>query len=373
MDTISKLKNLSLSSKVSVSLEVPDEDYVLHIDSQPVKEYGASAKVAASSSNKTVCVYRRNDLILQKSYGNFDKVIVDVKFIKNDWNLLYAASKDGRIRGFDLRCKEDAVVSFDSDEINQLITCFDIDCSGRLICAGTDKLNDPDEEDTVHLIFWDARKPQILGAYSDGHDDDITQVKFHPENKDILASGSTDGLVNIFNVSEASEDDALQMTLNTESSVAEIDWTGDKSDRLYCLTHTESLLVWESNEWDCIRKIQDIREETKKYSINYAITLVQVDGHQTLVAGTDRGNFHLFSLDDDKLDHLTGLELGHSDIVRCAKYDSEDQSLLTGGEDSLLCLWDHSVKSATETTRSKKLRKSTSVKTRPYSGRPSKR
>lgn len=61
-----------------------------------------------------------------------------------------------------------------------------------------------------------------MGAYSDSHDDDVTQVKFHPENKDILASGSTDGLVNIFNVSESSEDDALQMTLNTESSVVSL-------------------------------------------------------------------------------------------------------------------------------------------------------
>jgi hypothetical protein len=32
-------------------------------------------------------------------------------------------------------------------------------------------------------------------------------------------SGSTDGLVNIFDVNESSEDDALQHCLNTEDSV----------------------------------------------------------------------------------------------------------------------------------------------------------
>jgi hypothetical protein len=35
----------------------------------------------------------------------------------------------------------------------------------------------------------------------------------------MLASGSIDGLINIFDVSKTCEDDALQQSLNTESSV----------------------------------------------------------------------------------------------------------------------------------------------------------
>jgi WD40 repeat protein len=45
------------------------------------------------------------------------------------------------------------------------------------------------------------------------------QVCFHPTKQDTLASGSTDGLINIFDVSKSCEEDALQQSLNTESSV----------------------------------------------------------------------------------------------------------------------------------------------------------
>jgi WD40 repeat protein len=47
----------------------------------------------------------------------------------------------------------------------------------------------------------------------------ILQVCFHPTKQDMLASGSTDGLINIFDVSKSCEEEALQQSLNTESSV----------------------------------------------------------------------------------------------------------------------------------------------------------
>ena len=49
-------------------------------------------------------------------------------------------------------------------------------------------------------------------------------MRFHPESAGALASGSTDGYVNVFDVTQTSEDDALQATLNTESSVSSIAW-----------------------------------------------------------------------------------------------------------------------------------------------------
>ena len=45
------------------------------------------------------------------------------------------------------------------------------------------------------------------------------QVKFHPNKSDWLATGSTDGLVCVFDISQSSEEDALVTTLNSESSV----------------------------------------------------------------------------------------------------------------------------------------------------------
>lgn len=63
------------------------------------------------------------------------------------------------------------------------------------------------------------RSTKLLGAYWESHSDDITAVRFHPSQVYSLASGSTDGLVNVFNLREPEEDDALLYSFNTNSSV----------------------------------------------------------------------------------------------------------------------------------------------------------
>lgn len=49
--------------------------------------------------------------------------------------------------------------------------------------------------------------------------DDITSLAFHNNKRDSLLSGSTDGLINVFDLTETTEDSALTYSLNTESSV----------------------------------------------------------------------------------------------------------------------------------------------------------
>lgn len=91
---------------------------------------------------------------------------------------------------------------------------FDVSQNDQVICAGTELVG----EDS-YLLFWDIRSSKLLGAYWESHSDDVTAVRFHPSQSHSLASGSVDGLVNIFNLMESSEDDALLFSLNTESSV----------------------------------------------------------------------------------------------------------------------------------------------------------
>lgn len=65
---------------------------------------------------------------------------------------------------------------------------------------------------------------------------------FHPDKPELLATGSTDGLINLFDITETSEEDALRHSLNTESSVSKVRWHGDNV--LSCLTHTEAVQLW---------------------------------------------------------------------------------------------------------------------------------
>ncbi len=104
---------------------------------------------------------------------------------------------------------------------------FDINCTGQFLCAGTEKV-----KDDSYLLFWDIRSTKHLGGYWESHQDDVShvnlrsalngliihsqncnrllQVQFHPTEPDTLASCSTDCLINIFDISQSDEDDALQ-------------------------------------------------------------------------------------------------------------------------------------------------------------------
>lgn len=127
---------------------------------------------------------------------------------------------------------------------SNIFISFDISSNDHVICAGTEKV-----DDDALLVFWDARinsqdlstTKEPLGAYSETHSDDITQVCFHPSNPNMVVSGSTDGLVNVFDISADNEDDALVTTCNSVSSVFHwLVWEDYK--QIYCMTHDEDFV-----------------------------------------------------------------------------------------------------------------------------------
>jgi len=98
--------------------------------------------------------------------------------------------------------------------MNKEILHFDLNCHDQIICGGTELV-----EEDCYILFWDTRASKLLGCYSEAHSDDVTAIEFHTQMPHSLASGSTDGLVNVFNLLESSEDDALKYSFNTSSSV----------------------------------------------------------------------------------------------------------------------------------------------------------
>lgn len=105
------------------------------------------------------------------------------------------------------------------------LASFDISCDERLIAGGTEHIGGD-----AFILFWDVRynhskpnsKDSLLGGYWESHMDDITSLSFHSDKRDALASGSTDGLINVFDLTQTSEDSALTYSLNTESSVVRL-------------------------------------------------------------------------------------------------------------------------------------------------------
>lgn len=99
------------------------------------------------------------------------------------------------------------------------------------------------------MLFWDVRQQKLLGGYWESHTDDITQLKFSPRDNDHLVSGSTDGLINLYDLSQQTETDALVDSLNTESSVEKLMlYEMNGKEFIFASTHTHEVQLWKAED-----------------------------------------------------------------------------------------------------------------------------
>ncbi|XP_023126405.1 WD repeat-containing protein 89 [Amphiprion ocellaris] len=332
-----QLKVLSVSRRSR-----PEEPtYLLDVVLQP------GGPLAVSCSNFSVRLHDRESLRPLGEFLGHSGPICGVTFARRSSDLLFSGSADGSVRLWDVRRRgSNAVQTFGSDSTHSFCS-FDLNCSDALLCAGTEQV---DGEDSF-LVFWDRRKAGAdpLGVYSESHSDDITQVRFHPQDKDRLASGSTDGLVNVFDLSRGAEDEALLATLNSDSSAGAVCWCGPASSRLLCLSHDEGLHLWDLSRLDSDQPLSLFSAaDTRSLEllpggggVDYLVGGSYLEEAELLlvVGGTKSGELHLMSCDGGGLRLLRSLEGGHASTVRCFLWDAQGEALVTGGEDAQLLLW----------------------------------
>jgi WD40 repeat protein len=209
-------------------LEPSEATYILDLSLAS----SGSDLLAVCCSSYSVHLHCRETLRLVGEFQGHTAPLCGVRFSHLSSHLLFTGSADGTVRCWDVRQPgSNATQVFRSDSTHSYCS-FDVSCSDRVLCAGTEQI-----EEESFLVFWDARMVQgggesgskmggLLGVYSESHSDDITAVKFHPQQAERLASGATDGLVNVFDLSLGGEDDALVTTCNCESTVSSLCWTG---------------------------------------------------------------------------------------------------------------------------------------------------
>uniref|UniRef100_A0A8C1YYT6 WD repeat-containing protein 89 n=1 Tax=Cyprinus carpio TaxID=7962 RepID=A0A8C1YYT6_CYPCA len=311
--------------------------------------------LAVCCSNHSVHLHSRETLRLVGELQGHTAPVCGVRFSHLSPHLLFTGSVDGTLRCWDIRRPgSDASQVFRSDSTHSYCS-FDVSCSERVLCAGTEQV----EEDSF-LVFWDVRMVQdrgetgsemdsLLGVYSESHSNDITTVKFHPRQADRLASGATDGLVNVFDLSLGGEDDALVTTCNCNSSASSLCWTGKDLDQLLCLTHDEGLHLWDvarpdSDDTLTLLSSADARPMVQLpdgASLEYFVggTWLSDEERILLVGGSNHGELHLLDCSGRGLRFIKSLRGGHSATVRCFQWDAIGRSLLTGGEDGQLLQW----------------------------------
>lgn len=157
--------------------------------------------------------------------------------VKIDENTLASASTDG-VKVWDLRSST-AVASLGNARKASFLS---VGSKTPFLAAGTELVGVDAE---LHL--WDLRNTtSVVRAFVDSHHDDITAVKFHA-TKDYAMSGSTDGYVNVYNLAEPDEDEALHQVINY-ASVHLCHFT--QPNRISVLSHMETLAFYELNNTD---------------------------------------------------------------------------------------------------------------------------
>ncbi|KAM6202104.1 WD repeat-containing protein 89 [Rhynchocyon petersi] len=338
--------NLHIVKRAS---ENKEPTYLLGIDTSKTVPAEKGSLVAVLCSNGCIRIYDKERLKIQREFSGHPGLFNGVRFA-NLCDSVYSACTDGTIKCWDARLASEKPVQLFRGYPSNIFISFDINSNDHVICAGTEKV-----DDDALLVFWDARMNSqdlstrdSLGTYSETHSDDVTQVCFHPSNPNMVVSGSTDGLVNVFDISFDNEDDALVTTCNSTSSVSYIGWSGKDYKQIYCMTHDEGFCWWDLNNLDTDEPItrldiQDTREviNVKESLVDYLIGGLYHEKLDKLfvVGGTNMGKINLLSCSTTGLTHVTSLQGGHSATVRSFCWNAQDESLLTGGEDAQLLLW----------------------------------
>ncbi|RCI08071.1 hypothetical protein L249_7820 [Ophiocordyceps polyrhachis-furcata BCC 54312] len=255
------------------------------------------------------------------------------------------AGEDGSVVLWDLRRTLGPVLRLQASSSPILSMAWD----ENNVAVGTEL-----HEHVASILLWDIRKaPTARAHYQEFHSDDITTLNFHPTSPDLLLSGSTDGLVNLYDTRIADEDDVTLQTLNHDASVH---YAGFLShDLVFALSHDERFSLYDGvalEPQDCTTTntipFGDLRASLDCQYV--AGVTPKTDGTGAILgAGAqDRQAFELVFLTRDPsnqswlLDssNAVGLPGAHcEEIVRSFCFLDEEQLVFTAGEDGNVKAW----------------------------------
>ncbi|XP_067630752.1 WD repeat-containing protein 89 [Eurosta solidaginis] len=356
LDTVFKIK-WSICNESAVSLK---NDYVLDLAAD-----SGFTRVAAGLSSDTVHIFDINAGSTLSTFSDIPAIqesntlgsVCGVRFLDETPNCLLIGSSQGIVRLFDLRMQEELARFQESIELSQglsnvgrakemnarkAINCFASNSNGRIICTGTEV-----SYGNAYILFYDVRKRAQVGGYLECHESDITALQFHALNPDLLCSGSTDGLINIYDIKETTEEDALLTTINTESTVQKLKWHKNvyEQDIISCITDTNDFYVYFAEEGDVVAKFYRSQITAAMKRINEANCNV-IDAHSL-----ENGDIFLLSgTNDNKGEVMRALRFnnnllpmydfnGNKQIVRSSIFDKKNDILVTGGENGIVTLW----------------------------------
>ena len=286
------------------------------------------------------------------------------------------STTDGVVKLYDLRSnKVEKEFKEDSLQDSKSFRTFDISSNEKILSVGTDLI-----EEDAFILFWDIRGTKLLGGYWECHSDDVTAVKFNPINPNLMASGSVDGLINIFDVSKNKEDDAFTYCLNTAGTVTNLKWEAGNKNQNCLVSVTDSCKVDFWNIEESVPSIsfsQNVIAETVKRKVCEETFIISVDTvndrDPALLVGSGQNaksdpcvRLLTYNKETKKLLQQSQFIYENSlnkPIVRASLYNQNSNSYITAAEDGSLSLWSNKTM---QNTSLKNTINKTKYRTKPY-------
>jgi WD40 repeat protein len=261
------------------------------------------------------------------------------------------AGRDGFVRGWDLRARGKVLelATPKGESLSALASNPDL----HAVVAGMelDSIGPGD----VSIFGWDVRFPEKIKLhYAESHTDTITELQFLPRDgrpSNFLLSGSTDGLVNIYDTSTAEEEDAVFQVINHRSAIHHAGLLGND---IYALGTDETLSFYSQQNPDLEAEdphpvhLGDVREQ---FGCDYVANVVQVGFTPVVSAGRHMDDPHLDLIPLVKapvpspgwtaeVNHRIRLAGGHGpEIIRDVLWYADGEMAFTCGEDGVVRAW----------------------------------
>lgn len=324
----SVLNNSSSSSTSAAAYSYDNGEYIFDIS------YSKQlTSIAATSSDRHLYLYDSSNLQVKSKISCHQNRISHLETSNYDDNIILTSSEDQTVKIWDMRHNNDKpVLQYAMDDEVQ---CASIGFGGNLLAVGAGST----------IFFYDVRcnvasrgKQDCLGEYSDIHTDIVTQLKFNDVHDSIIASGSEDGLICTFDTSVDPGQEAVQSIMNTEQSIRKLGFVGQGNVALFSISSIETFSLWHHPTAQRIGEFKDIRESLgMDYLVHCSYNSHNNNVH--LVVGKFDGLGGVINVEPEKLTFQSHLRGGHNGTIRCATFNNETNYMITGAEDSKICIW----------------------------------
>lgn len=263
-------------------------------------------------------------------------------------NVICSCSSDATVRAWDIRTLKQ-VSALKAGSYQEIFSFSFGGTSGDLLAAGCN----------AQILFWDWRNGKQVACLEESHMDDVTQVRFVPDQQNKLISSSVDGLLCLFDTNgQIDDDNHLESVMNVETSIAKLGFFGQMNQKLWCLTHIETLSIWDWKDTKREVNFEDARSlASDKWNLDDIDYFVDchyssADDRLWVIGGTGSGTLGYFPISYNSSATIGPpeaiLECGHAGVVRTVLPASNVYGSLasskgifgwTGGEDGRLCCW----------------------------------